>query len=498
MPVKREADRYDIKPYVSRFTPLPIPNTTITASPQRCLTVNALWASHIIGALELLAQADTWLGSESERLDAVNNIEEIIVQLSNECQDCPDCPDCPDSDNPKDNTTDYENSSAVGCCDDSTEGDEEVGQVVTNVYVDEATRELVVQFGKCCEERYVMASAANQPNPSDITSEDPDYVPPAGAGSETCIKASALAAAFKDLADACITAVGQLPLSGVNTIKGAVDAFDMGWQQALGIYAASQAIERVVPIIELQFTAEMEQQLACQIEPMLTSGTLSLTTTEISAFKNQIYSVGGTPEGYQWKPMVEQITDAQWKAAAKSNAYAASVNCDCPAPAKLIIPGNPTWAKEIDFTQGDFGWYHQSGPNAYVAGQGWTASTAGGNRGFGSIRVDITPLSNTRLIYIYQEWTWPGGIVDRYAGSLVWLGANGTTIWGDPQGQPYVGLSPISAQVSFSLDAKSWWEIIVGNINNTTPPQDLTGNFVLTKLVVAGTGNCPVQNWPNY
>lgn len=71
----------DPRPY-----PLPAPATEWDASPTRCLTVNAEWATHMIGVLDRLLELDAWIGTDEEVFAAFQAIEEIQAQLSKPCE----------------------------------------------------------------------------------------------------------------------------------------------------------------------------------------------------------------------------------------------------------------------------------------------------------------------------------------------------------------------------------------------------------------------------
>lgn len=86
MSIHSDDDRLKIARYVPRMSPTPIPPVRWDASPDRCISLSAAWASHVIGVLEALAQPDTWLGTEAERLDAVAQADEIIAKLSRACE----------------------------------------------------------------------------------------------------------------------------------------------------------------------------------------------------------------------------------------------------------------------------------------------------------------------------------------------------------------------------------------------------------------------------
>lgn len=76
---------------VPKFTPRPKPTPIPTAAwndaPLFCLVVNGEWVSHILGALEVLDQYDTWLGTDEEIDAARQNVNEIMLALMTPFED---------------------------------------------------------------------------------------------------------------------------------------------------------------------------------------------------------------------------------------------------------------------------------------------------------------------------------------------------------------------------------------------------------------------------
>lgn len=73
--------------YAPRPRPTPIPSAAWNADPTYCLTVNDSWVSHILGALEVLDQDDTWNGTDDERSAARDQANEIMAALMQKCED---------------------------------------------------------------------------------------------------------------------------------------------------------------------------------------------------------------------------------------------------------------------------------------------------------------------------------------------------------------------------------------------------------------------------
>lgn len=83
--------------YVPRPNPLPIPEPNIFDAPTMCIKINEFWASHLIGALDVLDQTDSWIGTPEEQEAARQQVRELIARLGGYCMDDPCCPDLVES-----------------------------------------------------------------------------------------------------------------------------------------------------------------------------------------------------------------------------------------------------------------------------------------------------------------------------------------------------------------------------------------------------------------
>lgn len=70
----------DPRPY-----PLVAPATAWDDLPTRCLTVNAEWATHLLGVIDRLLELDVWIGTDEEMFAAFQAVEEIQARLSAPC-----------------------------------------------------------------------------------------------------------------------------------------------------------------------------------------------------------------------------------------------------------------------------------------------------------------------------------------------------------------------------------------------------------------------------
>lgn len=68
--------------YAPRLRPTPIPASGAFDAPLVCLTVNRKWAAHILGALDVLDQPDTWIGTPEQVEAARQSVRQIKVALS--------------------------------------------------------------------------------------------------------------------------------------------------------------------------------------------------------------------------------------------------------------------------------------------------------------------------------------------------------------------------------------------------------------------------------
>lgn len=88
-PVLGETEAVLRFPYtIPRPKPTPIPTPHIFDEPKVCFSINAAWASHVLGVLDALDQPDTWIGTEEEIEDARQQVREAILMLSGECEMC--------------------------------------------------------------------------------------------------------------------------------------------------------------------------------------------------------------------------------------------------------------------------------------------------------------------------------------------------------------------------------------------------------------------------
>lgn len=81
--VRWEYDRHAF-PYIPRKKPLPPPASGGTDAPTIWIEVNEYWLSHVLGALSVLLELDSWEGTDQEREDAVREVNRILETMTDD------------------------------------------------------------------------------------------------------------------------------------------------------------------------------------------------------------------------------------------------------------------------------------------------------------------------------------------------------------------------------------------------------------------------------
>lgn len=73
--------------YAPRIRPIPIPGAAWNDAPLFCLQLNDEWVSHVLGALEVLDQSDTWQGTEDEIRAAREQVNQLMLAFMQMCEE---------------------------------------------------------------------------------------------------------------------------------------------------------------------------------------------------------------------------------------------------------------------------------------------------------------------------------------------------------------------------------------------------------------------------
>lgn len=74
--------QFKVTLFDTRRTPREAPAVPVSEAPRSCVRINNMWVSHIIGALERLTQDDAWTGDDNQKLDAIDQVEQVIGALA--------------------------------------------------------------------------------------------------------------------------------------------------------------------------------------------------------------------------------------------------------------------------------------------------------------------------------------------------------------------------------------------------------------------------------
>lgn len=85
-PVRWEYDLHE-REFIARGHPLPVPAAGIFDEVVHCVLINVQWLPHILGALQILLEGDSWAGGDNEIFRAQQEVQKLISSLSTPCSD---------------------------------------------------------------------------------------------------------------------------------------------------------------------------------------------------------------------------------------------------------------------------------------------------------------------------------------------------------------------------------------------------------------------------
>lgn len=380
MPVITDSQRLAIRPFNPRRTASAIPPVNIHETPTRCLTINASWASHILGILDLLAQPDAWLGSEEQKYEATQQIEEIILELSKACPERPTCPECEECEE----CEECGNNAGCGGSNEESE-DNEMGQVVTDVTTD-SDGNIWVWFGPCCKK---MLSGLAVPSDGDLVAGDktpliekPDDVEQTD---WACRMATACALLLEDVA-AGLNNHAALPNIFVNWVKDNVKQCDWSTSSLTKIFYNWLGWNLVpLPGLDSGWNDVDTTMIKARWRNVIEGKSSSLTADDFNAMKTAVVSYFGASRGGAWAKTMDYITRNRFQEAIDNADMSGVQDCDEPAPIdpEEAIPVAHTWSKVLDFTQGAYGFTTTPGAvnMRYEAGVGFVCDQLDGGAG---------------------------------------------------------------------------------------------------------------------
>lgn len=379
---------------------------------------------------------------------------------------------------------------------------EEMGQVVTNWYIDEETGEFVVEFGPCCQKRFGMVAA---PGGTFVDEQgeppaEPDN-PPTGEYSP-CGKSKALYDVWVAVIDACLDAAGNAstPWALVNDLGVQFPSISFGRTALLTAYTAALSVVAQGLASETE-DPDLLGQVLCSGQTYFEEGFAGCTydqyrdwTKMVGALANKYFDVNTYPTAFGnmasvWFYSAQAIGDADAK---DITTGAIDNGLDCCA-----VNYNPAtdedWYVDMDFTLNRFQFAPVSGNATYVAGSGWEGSEV--NNG-SYISIESSQLGDTavsQLNFIRIEYTMVNGD-GTSSGELSVTGEN--PAWEIPLSAFEAGGGVVQLQDPGGLALFA----ISGGDRKWTITLDVNENgqvkTVIKRIVMAGSGEKLVDDTP--
>jgi hypothetical protein len=295
------------------------PSVELDSGPFRRLCISAEWAKFVVGALTRLLRPDAWEGSESDVEVAMLTIERMIAQLAVPYDVCTDEVDI------------AQPPPELVYVGGGTIEDSDMGQVVTEVFLDEDTGELVVRYGKCCERRWTLddwrQAEGAAPSTPDGTVTSPTDPP---ATDVACQKAYYMANLTVEILQA---AWEEFP----DTIYG----FAAGLRDSYGRFDLSNwSIYKLYQELTLVWAAELlfldvwketdTQRLACLWYPLLNGDDYSFSRSEYDAISSAKRNVGNPVMEGLLAEVFEMLNFSSYQMMAAEAQSVDTYDCTCP------------------------------------------------------------------------------------------------------------------------------------------------------------------------
>jgi len=306
-----------------------------------------------------------------------------------------------------------------------------------------------------------------------------------------CAKADAVIDAMLAVINGVFDAAGDWnPLSWIGTVEDYVPGYNLS-NTVVASMLAQVPIAAALGVSQSDMTdATKVQILKCQFVSLLQSDNTGVSTAQYDALSGILSGVFGLVAGNMWLLAKAALGRGNLNNIAIAAGTNAEANCDCPEQSiDYQIPTSHTWAKVFDFTIEDYGFVASGADAVYNDGVGW-----GWNSGDCMtkapcwIKKSIEQAGGT-LNYIMQYTVWPANIGTGGADPH-WFEYDSTSLWYDVA---YARLSPLSRVVNQALSTGHTlgfmkWQDTYGPVN--TP-------FLITKIVLAGTGTDPFPSYPD-
>jgi len=384
-------------------------------------------------------------------------------------------------------------------------GGDDVGQVVTDVWVDVATNQLVVEYGPCCIKRYYLPDVVGGETfggADDELPDEPDY-PPLTADYTRCAKASAIWGVWVEAVDIILDqAAGlQAPWAVEGILQAAFPSINFGSVSVLHAYTAAISVETQGYASETETEAWMKE-VKCAwalIGEDDGAGWSSDQWDTALSFCSSIAAKHFTPVGFPtgfgdmqavWFYTAQAIGKSDAKDITTRVVPTGAEDCDCGDGG---IPSGMDWVQVFDFTENQHGWSIVE--EDYLAGTGFRGTDNWGNGSrLNDARSPYNAAEVTGIVrYARVEWT-------RYDLSVAAATQNAGLFLDMATDVNIANLATIIALNSDDMEFVGAWPytaVAIGGVRLTYGFSfDETGNqrFILKKITMAGTGDKPIPD----
>lgn len=250
-------------------------------------------------------------------------------------------------------------------------------RMVTRVYIDYETAELVVQDGQCCEQRFSLAFAV--PPGYEWPDEDLPDLPGSTGEPTACTKAHAIMRIVFDMVDRLFDILPEAggPSDFINNVRSAWPMVNFGDLALAAMYASGMTVS--IQGLESETEDEtVQQEMLCRVAQLFEDGQQPITDEQYSGIDNAVMSVARRhftlltyPTGYG---SMRNVYSNALTAIGKSDTInltkllqPGSENCACPGDAPWA---EFEWYRDYDFAESQHSWSTNNSAE-YVAGTGW-------------------------------------------------------------------------------------------------------------------------------
>jgi hypothetical protein len=254
--------------------------------------------------------------------------------------------------------------------------------MITKVWIDYETQELVVESGQCCEQRFALLVS----NPMSYILPDPgddggvDF--PEGTEEPTaCTKADAIMSVVFDLVDRVFDALpdSQRPDQFIRAVHSAYPNIKFGDISLLSLYAGAMSVSAAGLESETE-DPDIQQEMLCQVAGLFDDGPDGITADQEESVDNVITSVAYkhfniASYPLTWQAMAECYYHA-YRAIGPSDArnltkYLLPGDEDCSCPSQEVVYD---WTQTFDFTVSQYNYHDDGVGSTWVSGTGWVGS----------------------------------------------------------------------------------------------------------------------------